>query len=93
MSQGERDIMARQHRESESSFEELLAELTDAAYQAALRQRPHGSFIDLELALWRDLRQVLRHRWDGEESASGEWSSWQQPVEDEDRAGLLAGRR
>jgi hypothetical protein len=40
--------------------EEVLAELTSAAYHVVLR---HGGlrspFIDLELDLWRELRRVL----------------------------------
>jgi hypothetical protein len=78
--------------ETAPSFEKLLAELTDAAYRAALQQGLNGSFIDLELALWRDLRRVLSDHWEGEESTPGDWSSWQQPVEDGDRAGILGGR-
>ena len=43
--------------------EEVLAELTSAAYHVVLR---HGGvrspFIDVELDLWRELRRVLHTR-------------------------------
>ena len=43
--------------------EEVLAELTSAAYHVVLR---HGGvrspFIDVELDLWRELRRVLHAR-------------------------------
>jgi hypothetical protein len=39
--------------------EEVLAELTDAAYQVALAHGARGSFVDLELDLWRSLRRVM----------------------------------
>jgi hypothetical protein len=39
--------------------EELLARLTVAAYSIALRRRPQGSFLDLQLGLWAALRKTL----------------------------------
>ncbi|HKI38330.1 MAG TPA: hypothetical protein VKA46_41155 [Gemmataceae bacterium] len=39
--------------------EELLARLTTAAYSVALRHGLKAPFIDVELALWRELRRVL----------------------------------
>ena len=39
--------------------EELLARLTATAYSVALRHGLKGPFIDVELALWRALRDVL----------------------------------
>jgi hypothetical protein len=39
--------------------EALLADLTDAAYQVALRNGTEGAFIDLELDLWRALDKVV----------------------------------
>jgi hypothetical protein len=39
--------------------EQLLAELTAAAYQVALRHGIRGSFLDVELELWRELRAVV----------------------------------
>ena len=48
--------------ESTSVGEELLAELAAAAYGVALRHGIKGPFIDVELDLWRELRDVLdRH--------------------------------
>jgi hypothetical protein len=41
------------------SAEELLARLTATAYSVALRHGLKGPFIDVELALWRALRDVL----------------------------------
>jgi hypothetical protein len=42
--------------------EQLLAELTAAAYEVALRHGIGGSFLDLELELWDELRAVLAKR-------------------------------
>jgi len=42
------------------SGEELLARLTTAAYSVALRHGLRAPFIDVELALWRELRALLR---------------------------------
>jgi len=39
--------------------EAFLAELTDAAYQTALRHGIKGNFIDLQLEIWAALRQVV----------------------------------
>jgi hypothetical protein len=39
--------------------EELLARLTTTAYSVALRHGLNAPFIDVELTLWRELRQVL----------------------------------
>jgi len=84
-------MRVRRPRETGSDFEDLLAELTDAAYGVALRQGLQGAFIDAELALWRELRQVLQKRWSEDEGGlrSSTWASWQQEVEDE----VLAGSR
>jgi hypothetical protein len=42
-----------------NSAEELLARLTATAYSVALRHGVKAPFIDVELALWRALREVL----------------------------------
>ena len=39
--------------------EALIARLTRAAYDVALRHAPDRPFTDLELALWRELRAVF----------------------------------
>ena len=39
--------------------EEVVAELAAAAYRVALRHGTQGSFIDLELDLWRALRSAV----------------------------------
>jgi hypothetical protein len=41
------------------NLESLVAELTDAAYPVALRHRGRGSWVDLELDLWKALEQAL----------------------------------
>jgi len=41
------------------NLESLIAELTDAAYPVALRHRGRGTWIDLELDLWKALEQAL----------------------------------
>lgn len=51
--------MKRRLPETDSSLEALLAELTDAAYRVALRHGFKAPFLDVELGLWRALRQVL----------------------------------
>ncbi len=43
----------------QGASEHLLAELTAAAYEVALRHGLRGSFLDVELELWRELREVL----------------------------------
>jgi hypothetical protein len=52
--------------------EQLLAELTSAAYQVALRHGLKGPFIDVELDLWRELRAVLRRRLPGVRPEGGQ---------------------
>ena len=42
-----------------TSGEELLARLTTAAYSVALQHGLRAPFIDVELALWRELRALL----------------------------------
>jgi hypothetical protein len=42
--------------------EEFLAELTDAAYQVALKNGIVGSFINVQLGLWSALRGVVARR-------------------------------
>ncbi len=39
--------------------EDVLARLTTAAYSTALRHGLKAPFIDVELALWRALREAL----------------------------------
>ena len=43
---------------TQSEREEFLAELTDAAYRVALQHRFEGSFLDVELDLWKALRSA-----------------------------------
>jgi hypothetical protein len=42
--------------------EAFVADLARAAYDVALRHGITGPFADLELALWRELRDVVRER-------------------------------
>lgn len=42
--------------------EAYAADLARAAYEVALRHGIAGSFADLELALWREMRAVVRER-------------------------------
>jgi hypothetical protein len=46
--------------ERDLALEDFAAELTVAAYPLVLRQRPTGSWLDLELELWKVLRQTVR---------------------------------
>jgi hypothetical protein len=41
-------------------LEALAAELTQAAYAVALRHKATGSWIDLELNLWRALEETVQ---------------------------------
>jgi hypothetical protein len=68
--------MVRRAKPSEADFEDFLAELTDTAYRAALRHGLRGSFLDTQLALWRELRGVLRSKWDANSERRGESESW-----------------
>ena len=47
--------------------ETVAAELTEAAYPVALRHGSKGSWVDLELALWKALGQAVRD-WQGQNS-------------------------
>lgn len=44
---------------SRPHLESLVAELTEAAYPVALRHGGRGSWVDLELDLWRALGQAV----------------------------------
>jgi hypothetical protein len=52
----------------DAPLETLAAELTLAAYRVALRTRTKGTWLDLELDLWRALADTAK-TW-GEETAS-----------------------
>jgi hypothetical protein len=47
--------------EGQARRETLIAEATDAAYRVALLHGFHGSFLDLELDLWRNLEHTISH--------------------------------
>ncbi|MBN9516974.1 hypothetical protein J0H58_00415 [bacterium] len=42
--------------------ESYAADLARAAYEVVLRHGISGPFADLELALWREMREVVRER-------------------------------
>ena len=48
-----------------SDAEEVIAEITEIAYQAMLRDGFQGSFLDVELRLWRDIRDAYYRRLPG----------------------------
>jgi hypothetical protein len=54
----------RADREQDRALERLAADLTDTAYAIALRHGAGGSWIDLELELWKALTGALRE-WAG----------------------------
>jgi hypothetical protein len=86
--------MVRRANQSKPEFEDFLAELTDAAYRAALQHGLRGSFLDTQLALWRDLRGVLQSKWDALSERRDEaeaWSPWPEPSS-ENAQGLLVCR-
>lgn len=41
--------------------EEKIARLTEAAYQAILEKGFRGSFLELELSLWKTIREKVEH--------------------------------
>jgi hypothetical protein len=49
--------------ERNRSLEQIAAELTEAAYGVALRHAKKGSWVDLELGLWKALAEKLKG-WD-----------------------------
>jgi hypothetical protein len=53
-----------------SFLETLAAELTDAAYPIALRQGIAGSWVDLELDLWKVLNATVQ-KWGRESARAG----------------------
>ncbi len=52
----------RTSRDREIFVENFAAELTEAAYLAALRHGVAGSWVDLELDLWHALADTIRKR-------------------------------
>jgi hypothetical protein len=54
-------------RERDRTLERLTADLTDAAYTVALRHGAGGSWIDLELGLWKALAGTVQE-WAGSNS-------------------------
>ena len=47
------------HRQSLNNLEEQIAQLTQVAYHAVLERGFRGSFLDLELSLWKAIRQAV----------------------------------
>jgi len=60
-------------------LENFAAELTRAAYPLVLRRRPKGSWLEVELALWRALAETVE-RWCREPPAapSDEHDAWRE---------------
>jgi hypothetical protein len=58
-----RNVKTRANRDA--PLETLAAELTLAAYHVALRTRTEGTWLDLELDLWRALADTTRTWRDG----------------------------
>jgi len=55
----EKTSMVANNMSFRTASEHLLAELASAAYEVALRHGIRGSFLEVELELWRELRAVL----------------------------------
>ncbi|OWK47108.1 hypothetical protein [Fimbriiglobus ruber] len=47
---------------NDSELEAHVARLTRAAYNVALRHGISGSFAELELAIWREMREIVLER-------------------------------
>ena len=60
------DSKTRVHRDD--LLENFVAELTTAAYRVALRTRTQGTWLDLELDLWRELADTAK-TWERESSS------------------------
>jgi hypothetical protein len=54
----------------DAQLEAFAAELASAAYRVALRHGPGGTWVDLELDLWKALMETVR-KWDGGGAAVG----------------------
>ena len=50
-------------RRGDRTLEDFAAELTEAAYSAALRSGVGSSWLDVELALWKVLNEEVK-KWD-----------------------------
>jgi hypothetical protein len=64
--------MTENHRptdDSDGRLEDLVAELTVAAYAVALRHGLGDNWLDLELTLWKTLKETVQKR--GQESPPG----------------------
>ena len=61
-----------------SDAEDVIAEVTEIAYQALLRDGLQGSFIDVELRLWREIRDTYYRRLEGPIPRRGESSYLQE---------------
>ena len=57
-------------RERDRALDRLAAALTDIAYTVALRHAVAGSWIDLELGLWKALAGTVRE-WAGSRRFTG----------------------
>ena len=51
-------------------LENFGAELTEAAYPVLLRHGARGNWLDLELELWKVLKEILQ-KWDREWPSAG----------------------
>lgn len=58
----ERAYMRDGNREQETCLDNLAAELTTAVYPVALRHGIGGSWVDLELDLWKALSETVKQR-------------------------------
>jgi len=58
----ERAYMRDSNCEQETCLDNLAAELTTAVYPVALRHGIGGSWVDLELDLWKALSETVRQR-------------------------------
>ncbi len=52
--------MADTSTKAQDTSEIMAAQLATVAYQVALRHGIRGSFLDVELDLWRELRTMLQ---------------------------------
>ena len=64
--------------DARSNLDSLVAELTEAAYPIALRHGRRGSWVDLELDLWKALGQALQ-KWNGQSDHPEKWKQRREP--------------
>jgi hypothetical protein len=70
------------NRSAFGNWDDLAAELTDAAYPVALRHKLGDKWLDLELELWKVLSERVR-KWEGQlarASSPDDFQAWREAL-------------